>query len=182
MPMYVLQVMTGQETSITDALRRVGMPAYCPQETRSTRRGGAWRDEVYTLYPGYVFVEVEDVMRCYYAVRSQYGVVCWLGMHSGAPVALAEPERERILWMAKDGPLPPSVAVPQPDGTLRFTEGPLLLLEGRILHIDRHDRRAVVSLPVAGERKRVNLSFKIPESEYITAAGTPRGGVPEDTA
>lgn len=180
MPMYVLQVMTGQETDITAALRRDGLQAYCPQETRMVRRGGQWHEELYTLFRSYVFVQTPDVLRCYYAVRGKTGVLRWLGIHSGAPVALAPDEEVRILWMAGGGPMPVSEAAQLADGTLQFFSGPLQTLAANILHIDRHDRRATVSLPVAGQEKQIKLSYKVIDAGCGAAAGTPRSEVPED--
>lgn len=63
--MYVLQVLTGRETEICGKLRRAGITAYCPQERRQIRRGGRWQEQLYTLYPSYLFIQVNDVIRVY---------------------------------------------------------------------------------------------------------------------
>ena len=83
--MYVLQVLTGRETEICGKLRRAGITAYCPQERRQIRRGGRWQEQLYTLYPSYLFIQVNDVIRVYYAIRKENGVLYWLGATKGAP-------------------------------------------------------------------------------------------------
>ena len=118
MSMYALQVMTGMEAEITQKLRGKGVDARCPQERRMIRRSGKWQEQLYTLFPSYIFVSTPDVYRVYYAVRDEDGVLHWLGATKGTPEALSAREEANILWLAGDGPLPPSEAEVQADGTL----------------------------------------------------------------
>ena len=83
MSMYALQVMTGMEAEITQKLRGKGVDARCPQERRMIRRGGKWQEQLYTLFPSYIFVSTPDVYRVYYAVRHEDGVLHWLGATKG---------------------------------------------------------------------------------------------------
>ena len=92
MSMYALQVMTGMEAEITQKLRGKGVDARCPQERRMIRRGGKWQEQLYTLFPSYIFVSTPDVYRVYYAVRDEDGVLHWLGATKGAPEALSARE------------------------------------------------------------------------------------------
>lgn len=68
MSMYALQVMTGMEAEITQKLRGKGVDARCPQERRMIRRGGKWQEQLYTLFPSYIFVSTPDVYRVYYGI------------------------------------------------------------------------------------------------------------------
>lgn len=153
MSMYALQVMTGMEAEITQKLRGKGVDARCPQERRMIRRGGKWQEQLYTLFPSYIFVSTPDVYRVYYAVRHEDGVLHWLGATKGTPEALSAHEEANILWLAGDGPLPPSEAEMQADGTLDFTSGPLAHLKDMLEKVNRHDRRVTVRVPVGGEDK-----------------------------
>ena len=108
MSMYALQVMTGMEAEITRKLRGKGVDARCLQERRMIRRGGKWQEQLYTLFPSYIFVSTPDVYRVYYAVCHEDGVLHWLGATKGTPEALSAHEEANILWLAGDGPLPPS--------------------------------------------------------------------------
>ena len=118
MSMYALQVMTGMEAEITRKLRGKGVDARCLQERRMIRRGGKWQEQLYTLFPSYIFVSTPDVYRVYYAVCHEDGVLHWLGATKGTPEALSAHAEANILWLAGDGPLPPSEAEMQADGTL----------------------------------------------------------------
>ena len=155
MSMYALQVMTGMEAEITQKLRGKGVDARCPQERRMIRRGGKWQEQLYTLFPSYIFVSTPDVYRVYYAVRHEDGVLHWLGATKGTPEALSAHEEANILWLAGDGPLPPSEAEMQADGTLDFTSGPLAHLKDMLEKVNRHDRRVTVRVPVGGEDKTI---------------------------
>lgn len=161
MSMYALQVMTGMEAEITQKLRGKGVDARCPQERRMIRRGGKWQEQLYTLFPSYIFVSTPDVYRVYYAVRDEDGVLHWLGATKGTPEALSAREEANILWLAGDGPLPPSEAEVQADGTLDFTSGPLAHLRDLLEKVNRHDRRATVRVPVGGEDKTITLSYRL---------------------
>lgn len=177
MSMYALQVMTGMEAEITQKLCGKGVDARCPQERRMIRRGGKWQEQLYTLFPSYIFVSTPDVYRVYYAVRDEDGVLHWLGATKGTPEALSAREEANILWLAGDGPLPPSEAEVHADGTLDFTSGPLAHLRDLLEKVNRHDRRVTVRVPVGGEDKTITLSYRLngrQETVSNAAAGTPR--------
>ena len=127
------------------------------------RRGGKWQEQLYTLFPSYIFVSTPDVYRVYYAVCHEDGVLHWLGATKGTPEALSAHEEANILWLAGDGPLPPS--------------GPLAHLKDMLEKVNRHDRRATVRVPVGGEDKTITLSYRLngrQETANNAAAGTPR--------
>ena len=63
------------EAEITQKLRGKGVDARCPQERRMIRRSGKWQEQLYTLFPSYIFVSTPDVYRVYYAVRDEDGVL-----------------------------------------------------------------------------------------------------------
>lgn len=181
--MYVLQVLTGRETEICDKLRRAGISAYCPQERRQIRRGGHWQEQLYTLYPSYLFIQVDNVLRVYYAIRKEDGVLYWLGTTKGTPEPLSEDEEANILWLAGDGPLPPSKAVRRPDGHLDFTSGPLKRLAEleALRSVLVRDRRAIAVLPLHDIEHKIRLSFELEQETASTeGAGSPPGAKAAD--
>lgn len=176
MSMYVLQVVTGREEEICEKLRRAGIPAYCPQERRQIRRGGCWREELYTLYPAYIFVQCTSVISVYYAIRHEDGVLYWLGATRGTPEPLSKDEEANILWLAGDGPLPVSRAVRREDGGLDFTSGPLKRLADleALRSVLVRERRATAALPLHGVEHKIKLSFELAqETGSSDGAGSP---------
>ena len=96
---------------------------------------------------------------------------------------MSEREEANILWLAGDGPMPPSEAELQEDGTLDFTSGPLAHLKELREMVNRHDRRATVKVPIGGEDKTITLSYRLngkQETANSAAAGTPRSGKAAD--
>lgn len=176
MSMYALQVMTGMEAEITRKLRGKGVDARCLQERRMIRRGGKWQEQLYTLFPSYIFVSTPDVYRVYYAVCHEDGVLHWLGATKGTPEALSAHEEANILWLAGDGPLPPSKAVRRPDGELDFTSGPLKRLAEleALRSVLVRERRATAVLPLHGIEHKIRLSFELEqETGSSDGAGSP---------
>ena len=159
MSLYAVQVLTGQEAEVCRRLADCRIATLLPQERRLIRRGGAWREEPYTLFRGYVFVDTEAPLPIYYTVRGQDGVMRWLGASPGTPEALSLAEAVNIRWLAGQD-LRPSTAREVMPGVLGFVDGPLAQLSDRIVRVDRHDRRAVVALPIGGEAKEFTLTFR----------------------
>ena len=164
MSLYAVQVLTGQEAEVCRRLADRRIATLLPQERRLIRRGGAWREEPYTLFRGYVFVDTEAPLPIYYTVRGQDGVMRWLGASPGTPEALSLAEAVNIRWLAGQDLRPSTARV----------DGPLAQLSDRIVRVDRHDRRAVVALPIGGEAKEFTLTFTIQETADCGAAGSPR--------
>lgn len=180
MSLYAVQVLTGQEAEVCRKLTERGIAALLPQERRLIRRGGAWREEVYTLFRGYVFIDTPAPLAIYYTVRGQNGVMRWLGASHGVPEPLSEAEAVNVQWLAGQE-LRPSTAREVMPCVLGFVDGPLARLSDHIVRIDRHDRKAVVALPIGGEQKEFTLTFMIQETEDCGAAGSPRPAAAADT-
>lgn len=157
MKWYVLQVLTGTEAATRDILAAGGVKALAPAENRMIRSGGAWRQKMYTLFPGYVFVQIDYNADAHRKLLGTKNVIRILSVHT-VPSPLTD---EEALWVEYlgGGPLEPSVAVPD-GGQFRVVSGPLAALEDRIVRIDRHRRRAIVSLTMAGHEVRPEFSLE----------------------
>lgn len=93
---YVLQVLTGRERDVCEALRRKGVRARAPAQRMDIRRRGQWQTEERLLLPGYVFVGAEYTAALFHVVSPVSGVIRWLGLHCGEPQALDT--RETLRW------------------------------------------------------------------------------------
>lgn len=160
---YVLQVNTGQESSVRDELRRMNILALVPKENRLIRKGGDWTHREYTLFPGYVFLNLEYTAENYYRVKGVPCVIRFLGPSGLAPSRLTHLEAEWIKILAGiDGqPLEPTQVKELPDGTLRIVSGVLSNFATRTIHYDKRTRRAKVEITVCGEPKTIQLSVEV---------------------
>ena len=165
MEWYVLQVMTAHEKDVCGALRRKGIEARAPEEKVLLRRRGAWHEEQRLLLPGYVFVGVEYSAALYHIVAPVQGVIRWLGLEAGRPQALAEVDVVR--WgLASAEVLGLSTVLFAPGGW-RVTDGPLLQFAGRIVHMDRRQRRATVLADILGTQRRLRFSIIAQEATTL---------------
>lgn len=153
--MYVVQCLTGREADIQGELAKVGYKGRVPTAVRMERRGGKWLDRLRVLMPGYVFIDHPMDNELYYKVKAVTGVIRWL--NPGKPVKLAEDEAEFVRRLTTNNlPLLPLELEVNP--RLRVLTGPLAGLEHRIVSVDRHQRRAVISVRVLGKEHRLTLS------------------------
>lgn len=161
MSMYVLQVMTGAEPAVRDALLDKGIPAYAPEENRWIRSGGAWALRRTLLFRGYVFLVSRDVLHDYYTVKRLPGVLRWLELHAGKAAALQSDE-EALIHEISQRVLESHVTF---DGKV-FTplDGPLKTYadNGCKILYNRHHRRAYVFEPLSVMRSGcLKLSFTL---------------------
>ena len=157
---YVLQVMTGREREVCEALRRKGVKARAPAQRMEIRRRGQWQTEERLLLPGYVFVGVDYSAALFHVVSPVYGVIRWLGLHCGEPQALDA--REALRWrLDSEETLKPSRVLFHEDGTWHVLDGPLAAFEGCPV---RMERRAYVTAELGGIARRVRFGV-IPVTE-----------------
>ena len=153
---YVLQVMTGREREVCEALRRKGVKARAPAQRMEIRRRGQWQTEERLLLPGYVFVGVDYSAALFHVVSPVYGVIRWLGLHCGEPQALDA--REALRWRLD------SEETLKPSRVLFHEDGPLAAFAGFPVRMERRQRRAYVTAELGGIARRVRFGV-IPVTE-----------------
>lgn len=159
---YVLQVASGKETAVAKALTEQKVLACVPRENRLIRKSGSWGTKEYTIFPGYVFLNLEYTAKNYYMVKAIPNVLRFLGPDGLHPSTLTYLEAEWIKILAGGGePLEPTTARQTPDGNIKLGTGVLQNFTSRIVKIDKHSRRATVELTVCGEKREVSLSFNL---------------------
>lgn len=165
MSMYVLQVLTGKETPIRLCLHDIGIEAFVPQEERLIRVGGKWTNRLYTLFPSYVFVALDQVGMDYYRIRQVTGIIRFLELHGGAATSLSTQEERFIRGMCHDGrPAPVSHVILDGDKIVPL-DGPLKVYgnAGYDIRYDRHAHRARI-YTLDSIKQDVWLSFDIIKS------------------
>lgn len=157
---YVLQVTTGQELRIQDALNRRGIQTIVPIEQRVIRQRGKWIQRQYIVFAGYVFVKIPYSFGLYYTISDINGVLRILG--GGChPTALTQEEVAKIdKWSKMLGT--PSVVKFNDDGSYEILSGVLLEFKDHIIRIKRRYKRAMCDLQVADTAVKITLSFVEP--------------------
>lgn len=161
MKWYVLQVTTGKELDVLLALAQIGYRSLVPQEQRYIRSGSVWTQKPYVLFDGYVFIQCDYNADVYYAINSVPNFIKWLGVGKAAAVPLKPLEAEWILLLSNKGqPLPPSVVTIK-GGNPIYEDGILSYIPSKVTKLDKHARKAYVSLDIAGKTHKITLSVDI---------------------
>lgn len=161
---YVLQVKTGTELIVAEALQKRGYWSVVPVEERMIRRNGKWIQEPYIVFTGYVFVYLNYTWAGYYAMSGIKGVIRILGGGKD-PTPLSVEESKFILQLT-ELLIAPSVIRYTDSGKYEIVSGFLAEIPEQIIKIDKHAKRASVKITLAGTEKVIKVSFKteqIPE-------------------
>lgn len=166
---YVLQVVTGLELNIQKELFRRGVTAIVPVENRVIRSGSKWCEKQYVVFSGYIFIKMSYTWSQYYILSGINGVIRLLG-GGHKPEALSRSEAE---WIQQLSELlkEPSVVELYENGGYKIVSGVLFGLQDRIVKLERHHRRAIVSIKVAGVDTTIKLSFRTTEQKLHKSEG-----------
>lgn len=153
---YILQVQTGSELDVQKELLRRGVEAVVPLENRQIHRAKQWISKQYIVFSGYVFIRVMYSWSQYYILSNINGVIRLLG-GGHQPEPLTQSETEWILSL-NDLLKEPSV-IKLTENSYEVISGVLLDLKDNIIKVERHHRRAVVKLHIAGQEQIIKLSY-----------------------
>lgn len=153
---YVLQVQTGSELDVQKELLRRGVEAVVPIENRQIHRAKQWISRQYIVFSGYVFIRMMYSWSQYYILSGINGVIRLLGGgHKPEPLSLTESE-----WILNLSDIlkEPSV-LKLTENSYEVISGALLDLKDNIIKIEKHHRRAVVKLHIAGQEQIIKWSY-----------------------
>lgn len=153
---YVLHVRSGTEHDIVNALIMQGIKAYAPQHKLLERRKGSWNTVQRTVFPGYVFVDIEFSDEIYYKVRQTDGVVRFLG----DPTPLPYSEQRRMQWIFDADVMDVSQGYIE-NGRLVITDGLLMGKEKYIVSYSKRQKRCKLYCEINGRRHYFSLSAEI---------------------
>jgi transcriptional antiterminator NusG len=158
------------QTALAKRLKVAGKEAVIPRvlvpvETVTELKGGKKKTRKRKLYPGYVFVEVEEqeskVPRdVWFLVRETPGVGDFVGPH-GDPEPLDEKDSNRLLADAEKGDeKTPLVSIPLHKGdAVKIKEGPLESFEGVVDEVIPAKGIVRVIVTIFGRATPVELEY-----------------------
>ncbi len=164
---YALQVATGKEEQFIKRVERselaeqYDITLYFPQRMMLIRRQGKKRKELFPLFRGYVFLEIDTLTVAFrLALKKISGMFRFLPSNAH-PQALYGKDVDLLKSVLSFGAYADI-------STVRFNEndrievisGSLKTLEGYIIHVDRRKGRATVSLEMNCMSVTSTLSFE----------------------
>ncbi|MEH3021494.1 MAG: transcription/translation regulatory transformer protein RfaH [Pseudomonas oryzihabitans] len=166
---YLVQTKPNQESRAEENLLRQGFVCFRPQRQRQpSARSRVASSE--SLFPGYLFIQLDDVNDNWYPIRSTRGVnriVAFGSQPTAVSQAIIDAIRERLA--APTGPAPAH----QPGAAVRVQYSPALEMDAVFLSPDG-DERAIILLRILQREQRVSvaldqLSAPAPVSQRLRA-------------
>ena len=166
---FALQVKTGGEEKFIQLFKGqnpdISLPLYFPQRSLDLRRGGRIIPSKLAIFPGYVFLELDENENIYeyqWAFRRTKGFYRFLKSNQDI-VPLQNRDLELVLHFIRNvGPLAGKSSVYFDENSrIVVISGPLSGLEGRIIKADKRKGRAKVKLDLYGDSFTIDLAFEV---------------------
>lgn len=183
---YVVQTTTGKEQELVDVIRKL-LPGKLYKDCFFIKReflkrlGGQWLEVTETLFPAYVFLEMDTPEAVFYHLKALPEFTRLLGDNQGQYIPL-EPEEVRFLkqlcgpgdGQRGRGHLVKSTLVSLDEsGTVQKLDGPLQNFENHIVKLNLRKRYAIVELTIRGQRETAKLGIRLEKDEPQKGEDTP---------
>jgi transcriptional antiterminator NusG len=169
---YAIQVKTRGEPKYIRLLRamhpELTMPIHFPQRALDIRRAGKIIHSKSAIFPGYIFLELEDtdsIYRYHWDFRRTDGFFRFLRSNQNI-CPLQGKDLELVLHFVKSvGPLAgTSKVIFDENSRIVVLEGPLSGLEGKIIKVDKRKGRAKIKLDLYDDSFSIDLAFEVLEA------------------
>ena len=168
MQYYTISVMTASEDEFVHRLGpALGVSRLLvPKKKLPVRRRGKISQVLKPVFPGYVFIESENILKeleAYWKIRRTPGFIRFL-RDSALPTPLSEHDVLLLRRFISFGEYADTSKVTfDENDRIVVLEGPLKGLEGQIVKVNRRKGRAKVLLDMYGEAYPIDLGFEVVE-------------------
>jgi transcriptional antiterminator NusG len=168
MQYYAIHVRTNSENDFRQRFiqKCADGKLFVPTRMLTIRRMGKNVKQFAPVFPGYVFVESEDIradLDTYWVLRKTPGFIRFLNDNT-APTPLNERERHLLRHFMSFGEYADTSKVTfDENDRIVVLEGPLKGLEGKIVKVNRRKGRAKVSLDMCKTGFLIDLGFEAVE-------------------
>ena len=162
---YVMQVRTGKEEETISMVRQYTADShmgecFLPRYEQKKKYAGAWHLVQALLFPGYVFVETEEIEKFYSELKLVPKLTKILGPGENWTSIIDEDLRVLERLLDADRTVGMSTGFMEGDRVM-IVDGPLMGLETVIRRIDRHKRKAMVEMHMFGRVQEVAVGLEI---------------------
>ena len=147
-----------QEAVAEENLLRQDYKVYLPRICIRLRRRGHWLDAVEVLFPRYIFIRLDPLLRSTASVRSTRGVV-GLVRFGGQPATVPDTVMDALLQRedTASGLHQDKRPMFSAGEAIKLVDGPLTGMEGVFTEQDG-DKRVIVLLELLGKANRISIS------------------------
>ena len=162
---YVMQVRTGREEETLSMVHQCAADShmgvcFLPKYEQKKKFAGAWHLVQALLFPGYVFVETEEIEKFYMELRQVPKLTKILGTGECWTSIIDEDLRVLERLLDEEKMVGMSTGFLEGDRVM-IVDGPLMGLETVIRRIDRHKRKAMVEMHMFGRVQEVAVGLEI---------------------
>ena len=168
---YVIQVKTGKEQqAIDDILKNkpddASFDVFAPYRKSLRKYKGVMREAVERCFPGYIFVETNDVQRLFKQLYFTPGFQRLLGREAETenfvPLDKDESRMIDILYSANNNRITEISNIEVKEGEMiRVLDGPLMGLETQIKKVNLHKRTVLVEFMMCGRLVTAPIGINI---------------------
>ena len=152
-----------------------GLPRFLwPRRKLRIRRARAWHETLAPVFPGYLFVQVEEIdADLFHRLRTIPGFVRFLPSNETRS-PLDQRDQETLMHFLSFGEIVDrSRVVFDENSRIRVLAGPLKGLEGHIVKVDRRKGRAKVRLQLYEDSFEIDFGFEALEAPIQKPSGEP---------
>ncbi|MGI6432578.1 MAG: KOW motif-containing protein [Sphaerochaetaceae bacterium] len=173
MKAYCLYCKTGSEEKLIALLKAdlrthfgFDIDMLYPKRIMNQRKKGVWSEVEQPILPGYLFLYIpKDLPFPLFIIRQEQNAYKIL-RYSDGTMSLKFEDEHYANWVLKhNGIFVPSTVVFEKGQKIRIIDGPLQDLKGEILKVDRHHKRAIVTIMFAGALRKIHLSVNILDTD-----------------
>lgn len=179
---YAVQVVASRESDFIDWVVRRQEGAlqdarfFFPRRRLTIRRQGRHFQELYPVFPGYVFVEAAGIGRTLYdLVRHGPGFCRFLRSNTDIRPLGQGDLSVLVHFMGGNGIAESSRVYFNENERIVVVDGPMMGMEGNIVKVDRRKKRAKIRLDFASESFHLDLAFEVIERSSTAGAGPDKG-------
>ena len=164
---YVIQTIKGKEQEHTTNIKRNVIAdeekVFLIENERPFRLKGKWLKELKPLFPGYIFVETEDIEDFAKRLRKRYRTLKILAV-DGKMVPIRDEEEAYLKSIGGEEHIVRYSEGVRIGDRVEITSGSFAGYTGEIRKLDRHNRRASLCLPLMGREIEVEIGLGIVKS------------------
>lgn len=166
---YVMQVRTGKEEKTIfmieqhTADKRFGT-CFLPRYERQRKYAGSWNLKQEILFPGYVFVDTEEIEAFYLSLKGVPELTKLLG-NGELWTPVDEMDLKILHHLLDECHLVGMSEGVIEDTKIKIEKGPLKGMDAQIRRVDRHRRTAVVELQMFGRLQEIEVGVEILRKE-----------------
>ena len=169
---YVIQTMTGKEQELVAVLHKM-LPASLYKDCFFLKRqllkrlGGEWLEVTETLFPAYVFLDIdrEYSEEVFYRLKKVPEFTKLLGDSQGSFIPLENEEVEFLKLLCKNSGENYLVHLTKVElddsGEIRKLDGPLAYFKQKIIRLNLRKRYAIIETAMRGEIQTAMLGVKL---------------------